>query len=391
MHLPWQGNPLVRRTSLILLPFALLIGLAACGDAPLEPAAVPQTDGTPMTDPLGSVNANLQQGDEAVHTCFTSVATPNGPHAYRYGTITLDIPRGIVEAAGGETVRFNYRLWGEDGSLVRLANCVIPRSQAAFQWTAAWFRSAEAGNNIRWVNSSGEGVDDGSLGTMDELEYGHCHSSPEPCHVEGFIVDGDGGGDGDPDWGDDDDWGGDDPCWDCTGGGGGTDPGTGSDDCDPHAIDGGCEDAYEFRSDSNWDGTGDRFNCRDEPGSARCQRIRDAIDHLESHDNDQCRVFGNTARRIYNANDLFHFTSSDPGVYGGFKEASGLEGDRIGLTNRAFNTGELANTIAHEASHYHGWPDRRTRNADGSETWNPPHHDGRYADDWGRICRDPAN
>jgi len=153
-----------------------------------------------------------------------------------------------VQAAGGETVRFNYRLWSEDDSLVRLANCVIPRSEAALRWTAAWFRSAEAGNNIRWVNSSGEEVDDGSLGTMDEFDDGggSCVSNPHPdnpCHIDGVIVPpDDGGGDnGDPDWGDDDDWGGDDPCWDCTGGGGGTDPGSGE-DCDPDAIYGGCEE-----------------------------------------------------------------------------------------------------------------------------------------------------
>jgi hypothetical protein len=136
---------------------------------------------------------------------------------------------------------------------------------------------------------------------------------------------------------------------------------------------------------------GNPFNCRDEPASEECSRIRSALDWLETHRNDQCRVFGATARAISNSNNLFHCISSDPLVYGGFRAASGLEGDRIGLTSRAFRAGELAHTIAHEAAHLHGWPDHSTENPDGTVTRNPPGPDGRWADDWGRICRDESN
>jgi hypothetical protein len=48
-----------------------------------------------------------------------------------------------------------------------------------------------------------------------------------------------------------------------------------------------------------------------------------------------------------------------------------LEGDRIGLTSRAFQAGEIAHTIAHEAAQLHGWPDYRTRNFDGTYTQSP--------------------
>lgn len=72
-------------------------------------------------------------GDPASpYACLTSVATPAGRHPYRYGRIDLRF-RGEALHPAGATFRYRYRLVASDGRVLRVANCVIPRSIEAVE------------------------------------------------------------------------------------------------------------------------------------------------------------------------------------------------------------------------------------------------------------------
>jgi hypothetical protein len=66
-------------------------------------------------------------------TAFTSRLTRQGPYRYRYGRLRLHFPRHVVEEAQGEVVYFRYVQRAPDGTTLRLANCVIPRSRTALE------------------------------------------------------------------------------------------------------------------------------------------------------------------------------------------------------------------------------------------------------------------
>jgi len=155
----------------------------------------------------------------------------------------LPAPPGLRQPED-DLIRLTYRLWTEGGELVRLANCWIPRSRAAVEWTAAWFKAAEGDREIQWSGpfTRPAAEDDGVSATSG----GSCGSAIEPCEVRGIDNCYDGCDEDDPWDPGDDDGGGHDPCYDCfpdeDPGGGGWNPGD-SDGCDPDAIDGGCDES----------------------------------------------------------------------------------------------------------------------------------------------------
>jgi len=356
-----------------LLAF-LVVSACSDGAAPLLEPGAPE---------LASATAPHVIGGQAQYVCRAGVLTPRG---WVERDVKVGIPRGAEHREGAVMV-YRYRMYTTGGYLLRSADCEVPRTRTAFVHlsqelevpTATW-STVLAGFDV---------------GSDDEISGQGCVSDGF-CEIKGITVTAPPADDGGCDPWLSLNWCQDDQCLmslsgeisvQCGGGGpgggdGGGGGGAGSSD-DPND--------YEIRSESDWDGTGDPFNCRDQPASEECTRIQKALKWLEDHGNNQCRVFGSTARAISESNNLFHFVSSRPNVYGGFRPASGLEGDRIGLTSRAFQTGELAHTIAHEAAHLHGWPDKWTEDQFGNRTWHAPGPDGRYADDWGAICRNPQN
>jgi hypothetical protein len=180
-------------------------------------------------------------------------------------------------------------------------------------------------------------------------------------------------------------------------GGGGSDPCYGCEpDYDPEKVE------ADSRS-APYDETGEVLDCpkAEKYGSsnfdqAHCDRIQAATDFLKNHPGvtpsgkqltqyelDKCKQFGRSADYHFSSGKSYHYwTSADPGVYGGMGA-----GGSLGLTPLAFNTGQTANTVAHEESHRAGYPDY-TDKATGKR--NKPHADGYYAGDWGKLCASPT-
>jgi hypothetical protein len=64
------------------------------------------------------------------YACYTSTAMPGGEHAYRYRRVPLRFPASTLHAQNA-THRYRYSRAGSAGKVLRMANCVIPRSDRA--------------------------------------------------------------------------------------------------------------------------------------------------------------------------------------------------------------------------------------------------------------------
>jgi hypothetical protein len=148
------------------------------------------------------------------------VATPGGQYKYRYGRVELRFAKSAL-ASDGATTRYRYRVLAKDGSVLRLANCVIPDTKIAVQAMNRRFGvqgTAMSGQRSGGGEDSGDitiqcyiGEDDGNRcsrsGGGDEPPP---DDSPPPCDPSTAVLpcDGSGGPGGGP-------GGGDDPCYDC--------------------------------------------------------------------------------------------------------------------------------------------------------------------------------
>lgn len=163
---------------------AALIALSACQDGPT----------LPYDSPVGPSAARSGGGGggpgESEYQCYTSVATPAGPHVYAYKRVPLRFPATALHSQNA-THRYRYRSVAPNGVVIRAANCVIPRTP----------RAIEAMNRRFGVSAD------------DQMQIQGCVRDGL-CTLEPVIVVGDGGGSGGT-------WGG--------GGGGVGDPG-GADD-----------------------------------------------------------------------------------------------------------------------------------------------------------------
>lgn len=145
------------------------------------------------------------------HWCFTSIATPNGPDAYRYGLHYLGFPRGVA-AKDGSLLKYQYRQLTTDGSILWLANCVIPNTKAAIDLTHLRLKVPANAKVTYDRGSAGSGdfttqgcVVDGAcqidgivvVGTQPgDVEPGSGGTPPPPSDDGGSIGGGSGGGDG---------------------------------------------------------------------------------------------------------------------------------------------------------------------------------------------------
>lgn len=104
------------------LAILVLLG-TACGDSLTTPG-------------VSSIERPAQSGATVPTTpwaCFTSVAVTNKPYAYRYDRIPLGFENGAIVAAHGSRMTYRHRVVDNQGTILRLANCVVPRSMAAIQ------------------------------------------------------------------------------------------------------------------------------------------------------------------------------------------------------------------------------------------------------------------
>jgi hypothetical protein len=342
-------------------------------------------DGPPLEPSTSTLGESSLEGfslpdvpsTATAYRCFTSVADRDGPFAYRYGRMELPAPPGLRQPED-DLIRLTYRLWTEEGDLVRLANCWVPRSRAAVEWAEAWFRAAEGDRNIRWSepfsdvgSGAGQGDEMGIAGSAD----GDCveeNSFENPCPIDAVIVvPGDDSGGGDPWDPGGDDSGGDDPCYNCYGdedpGGGGWTPG--DSDCDPDAIDG--PDACEQECPHpDWGG------CK------TLSEERAEIDQIvhtwwrDSDDSHLCR----TAKQAWQdfINRGYPLMTFNSGGYGGTAAywpsgpAIGYSDKNYGFHDGVWNRREIAAASLHEVMHYHQDSigiDPRTEKSQNEATW----------------------
>jgi hypothetical protein len=80
-----------------------------------------------------------------VHWLHGSPEPGSGPYRYRYGWLRLHFPRHVIEEAQGEVLHFRYVQRAPDGTTLRLANCVIPRSRAALELARQRFTGQRSG------------------------------------------------------------------------------------------------------------------------------------------------------------------------------------------------------------------------------------------------------
>jgi len=326
---------------------ALLLVAWACQDAT-----------GPAVSPDGGAGPRL--GRTSVFQCSTLVATPDGT---RQGQFPLHFP-AEVHAADGSTMEYRYRRQTPSRALTYSADCVIPRTMPALEMMNRRFQVPPELGAPRGRNREG-----GEFTTQGCVDEGECFletivvvAPAPPATCDRYC----GGGSGMP--GTDTGSGG----W--TGGAGGGGSGGSGDD------DGGAE----MDRSGEWDGQGELLACPKPSSSSgsgytqeHCDKIEGAIDSLKNHSNAQCKVFGQNADQYFHGgNSYFLWSWSGPNTYGGYANGS------VGLTAMAFNPGELANTIAHEEAHRLGWPDRYKNGVK-----QQPASDGRYADDWGKICK----
>jgi hypothetical protein len=120
------------RSYLLGLLIAFVLGLAGCQDAITTPGELPEKPNAP---------ALLQRSKDASpspYGCFISIATPNGPQAYRYWRMRLEFPTGAL-ATNGDTALAQFRRYGHGNRVELLANCVIPRTELALEMVSRRF------------------------------------------------------------------------------------------------------------------------------------------------------------------------------------------------------------------------------------------------------------
>lgn len=168
-----------------LLPLLLAL-LAACADAPTAPETA--TARSPLEVLSGPGAPSWGSGADLLsYPCLTSVATPGGPHRYRYGRLTLRLPRE-TRAPGGRTLVYRLRVRRADqAEPVAMANCVIPRTRAAIE---AVHRRFGVGADARITEQRGGA--DVEARTQSCVEDGQ-------CELEGLVVDAEEGCTN-PDW-----------------------------------------------------------------------------------------------------------------------------------------------------------------------------------------------
>jgi hypothetical protein len=203
-----------------------------CSDSLIRPQSVQETQVPARGIP--AVEAMLP-AEGSPFVCYTSHLTPQGPHRYRYGKLRLDFPRQIIENANGEVLYFRYVQRTPEGTVVRLANCVIPKSPVALRLAKRRFSNPTARpatNEATELTSTNE--NDGCV--RDNSESNPCvveeirnicaddPNDPE-CDEDEKDPWGDEPGDNDPCSSNPNapGCGGDDPCWDCGSGGRGDD------------------------------------------------------------------------------------------------------------------------------------------------------------------------
>jgi hypothetical protein len=159
--------------------FGAVFLASACGDLPTtaEQAEVLPGARHSVVDRPGNGTVEV--------ACFTSVATPGGPHAYEYGVVMLKLPAS-ARSADPRLREYRYRGYANGAELIRAANCMIPNSEKAVEHMHRVFRvSAKAQEAARsggaQLMNTGDQPPPGTLPTLEvnACPYGDPGAYPE--------------------------------------------------------------------------------------------------------------------------------------------------------------------------------------------------------------------
>lgn len=310
------------------LVFLLALLAAACQDSVTAPGGASPDSARP--DLLSS---SRETGGGAAFACFTSVATPGGPHAYRYGRLNLKFPRSAL-APDGATMRYRFRVYDRDGEIERLANCVIPRTAEAARIMSRRFRIPGSVPRPKPIGSP--------LGEVTTQECTGDSTSGYEC--DELIVDGGGGDEGSEEPTCDVNTG--ENCDGYTGGGEG-DGGGGNEPC---------ADCEAF--DDSPPADDEEFDCHLEPGctlkpadDTQKQAMKAAI---EQHINQaKCPQVYSTALDLVSTSQVWEERIKDPGTGGTFRGDYLRENHEMHVWTGNFDSPDkwLPWTLSHEAVH----------------------------------------
>ena len=108
-------------------------------------------------------------------------------------------------------------------------------------------------------------------------------------------------------------------------------------------------------------GGGGGSTCGNGFSQAQCDAIQDALDNLKNSSDWECAHMGQEAQQRFDSGE-FHYDGGTSD-YGYMYEGS----SQTYLGSSAFDPGELANTIAHEEAHHHGYED--TQDGGGTDAY----------------------
>jgi len=96
-----------------------------------RPGKLPLPDGAtelPLEELFRTV---LVSYPDEIGTCYTQVGSRTRPVPFRVQRIQVELPREAWDEAAGESVFLQYRRFGRDGVLLRVARCRVPASRLA--------------------------------------------------------------------------------------------------------------------------------------------------------------------------------------------------------------------------------------------------------------------
>lgn len=131
--------------------------LAACRDI----STLPEDRADPAAGEVAAVRqypANASRSEIGYeYECYTSIATPGGEHAYRYGRLPLRFPASALHARNA-THRYQHRMINGEGKVLRMANCVIPRSDRAVEMMNRRFGVSEHDSQMQIQGCVSDGL-----------------------------------------------------------------------------------------------------------------------------------------------------------------------------------------------------------------------------------------
>lgn len=164
---------------------AMLLGVAvsACQDLPTTPLGAEGASPSSSNPGIGGGIAFSRSGHderEPQFVCYTSKRDSESPIRYRYGRLTVRLPRS-AESSDGSTMIYRYVRFDESNGtdVLEAANCRIPRTPEAVR---------VMNRRLGLIQPRENGKGSGNNGDMGEITTLSDNPCPTGCPIEGIIA-----------------------------------------------------------------------------------------------------------------------------------------------------------------------------------------------------------